>query len=167
MVLLRVKGRGVLGRLVQSHKNSRFQLLPIVSTKTHQSAKKKKKSSTTCTQIKETASLKFHLSCFLLIILSISPSFAPLSKGVISKEYFSVQKSFSPLLPQQEGPFLKIQLTLQINKRGSGEQICTLPVPFTLSRAANKHLKWEAKSPGYSEASVSNRCLSLRDSYLA
>lgn len=40
------KGRGVLGRLVQSHKNSRFQLLPIVGTKTHQSeegGKKKKK----------------------------------------------------------------------------------------------------------------------------
>lgn len=165
-MFLRVKGRGVLGRLVQSHINSRFQLLPIVGTKTHQSAKKKK-SSTTCTQIKETASLKFHLSCFLLIILSISLSFAPLSKGVISKEYFSVQKSFSPLLPQQEGPFLKIQLTLQINKGGSGEQICMLPVPFTLCQAANKHLKWEAKSPGYSEASVSNRCLSLRDSRLA
>lgn len=32
-----VKGRGVLGRLVQSHKNSRFQLGPIVGTKTHQS----------------------------------------------------------------------------------------------------------------------------------
>lgn len=41
-----VKGRGVLGRLVQSHKNSRFQLLPIVGTKTHQSqegGKKKKR----------------------------------------------------------------------------------------------------------------------------
>lgn len=96
-----VKGRGVLGRLVQSHKNSRFQLLPIVGTKTHQSEegwKKKKrggKRSTTCVQMKGAASLKFHLSCFLLIILSISLSFAPLSKAAISKEYFSLLKSFS------------------------------------------------------------------------
>lgn len=39
VVLLRVRGRGILGRHVQSHKNSRFQLLPIVSRKTHQSKK--------------------------------------------------------------------------------------------------------------------------------
>lgn len=95
-----VKGRGVLGRLVQSHKNSRFQLGPIVGTKTHQSEeggeeRKGEKHGTTCTQMKGAASLKFHLSCFLLIILSISLSFAPLSKAAISKEYFSLLKSFS------------------------------------------------------------------------
>lgn len=121
-----VKGRGVLGRLVQLHKNSRFQLGPIVGTKTHQSEEggEGKKGGgehgTTCTQMKGAASLKFHLSCFLLIILSISLSFAPLSKAVISKEYFSLLKSFShhrQLHRKGKRTVLKIQLTLQFRSR--------------------------------------------------
>lgn len=51
--------------------------------------------------MKETASLKFHLSCCLLIILSISLSFTPLSKGVISKEYFSVKKKTYFFFPKK------------------------------------------------------------------
>lgn len=44
----------------------------------------------------ETVLLKFHVSRCLLIILSPSPSVRPLSKAVVSKEHFSVFKSFIP-----------------------------------------------------------------------
>lgn len=99
------RGRGVLGRLVHSHKNSRFQLRPIVGTKTHQSGggeEKRNRAAQNARRMKGAASLKFHLSCFLLIILSISLSFAPLSKAAISKEYFSLLKSFCFHQQQQQ-----------------------------------------------------------------
>ena len=94
--------------------------------------------------MKGTTSLKSHLSCCLLIILSISLSFTLLPKGVISQEYFNVKKYFSP-----RRLFLKIQLTLFINKCGNciiWKQICM--VPF-FSEVANKHLKWERNYSEY------------------
>lgn len=107
------------GERVQQHKNTRFQLLSIVCTKTHQSKKQRKKKENQHNMITDERNSLIKIPFVMLSVdhFIYKSILYTTIKGCHFKRILQCKKKKYFFFPRRT--FFKIQLTLFMNKRGN------------------------------------------------